>query len=152
MLDDSSAVNFASDGISVYNINFENTFGTASQASFQLRLPEHIELTCGKAVAVTTNGDQQGFYGCQFIGWQDTLYAKAGNQYYKSCYIEGMSCRAAGSMFITTMLTMIQELRTSFLEMLQLGSILVITFQPEFKSIKTDTSQVISQQRKPERP
>ncbi|CZR66597.1 related to Pectinesterase A [Phialocephala subalpina] len=71
-LDDSSAVNFASDGINIYNINFENTFGTASQA-----------------VAVTANGDSQGFYGCQFIGWQDTLYSKAGNQYYKSCYIEG---------------------------------------------------------------
>lgn len=56
----------------MYNINFSNTFGTASQA-----------------VAVVTSGDYQGFYGCQFLGNQDTLYAKDGQQYYKSCYIEG---------------------------------------------------------------
>lgn len=40
---------------------------------------------------MTANGNYQGFYGCSFIGWQDTLYAKAGQQYYKRCYIEGRS-------------------------------------------------------------
>ncbi|RAL62993.1 hypothetical protein DID88_004080 [Monilinia fructigena] len=41
------------------------------------------------AVAVTASGDQQGYYGCSFTGYQDTLYAKSGKQYYSNCYIEG---------------------------------------------------------------
>ena len=41
------------------------------------------------AVAVTANGDEQGFYGCGTYGYQDTLYAKSGRQYYSNCYIEG---------------------------------------------------------------
>jgi pectin methylesterase-like acyl-CoA thioesterase len=55
-----------------YNINFRNTYGTA-----------------GQAVAVAANGDQQGYYACGFYGYQDTLYAKSGRQYYSNCYIEG---------------------------------------------------------------
>lgn len=35
------------------------------------------------------NADKLGFYGCQFSGYQDTLYAKAGTQYYSNCMIEG---------------------------------------------------------------
>jgi pectinesterase len=38
---------------------------------------------------LTANGDQQGYYACGFYGYQDTLYAKAGKQYYSNCYIEG---------------------------------------------------------------
>jgi pectinesterase len=55
-----------------YNINFKNYYGAGAQA-----------------VAVTANGDQQGFYACGFYSYQDTLYAKAGKQYYSNCYIEG---------------------------------------------------------------
>jgi len=35
------------------------------------------------------NADKLGFYGCQFSGYQDTLYAKAGTQYYSNCKIVG---------------------------------------------------------------
>lgn len=35
------------------------------------------------------NADKLGFYGCSFSGYQDTLYAKAGTQYYSNCMIEG---------------------------------------------------------------
>lgn len=38
---------------------------------------------------MTANGDKQGYYACGFYGYQDTLYAKAGKQYYSNCYIEG---------------------------------------------------------------
>ncbi|GBG76150.1 hypothetical protein CBR_g21898 [Chara braunii] len=41
-----------------------------------------------QAVAAAVMADSS-FYNCQFIGWQDTLYAKKGRQYYKDCYIEG---------------------------------------------------------------
>lgn len=54
------------------NITFENSFGTGSQA-----------------VAVLVESDRVVFKNCRFLGWQDTLYAKGGRQYYKDCYIEG---------------------------------------------------------------
>ncbi|RAO69824.1 uncharacterized protein BHQ10_005836 [Talaromyces amestolkiae] len=59
-LDDSSAVNVVSSNFRAYNINFSNKHGQGAQA-----------------VALTANGDQQGYYACGFYGYQDTLYAKA---------------------------------------------------------------------------
>lgn len=54
------------------NITFENSFGTGSQA-----------------VAVLVEADRAVFNKCRFLGWQDTLYAKNGRQYYVDSYIEG---------------------------------------------------------------
>jgi PelA/Pel-15E family pectate lyase len=54
------------------NITFENSFGIGSQA-----------------VAMLAEADRLVFQNCRFLGWQDTLYAKGGRQYYKDCYIEG---------------------------------------------------------------
>ncbi|KAJ5560209.1 pectinesterase A [Penicillium frequentans] len=71
-LDLSATVNIVSDNVSMYNINVVNGYGKGAQA-----------------VALVANADQLGFYGCQFSGYQDTLYAKAGTQYYSNCMIEG---------------------------------------------------------------
>jgi pectinesterase len=71
-LDASATFNILSSNFRAYNINFRNTYGTQ-----------------GQAVAVTANGDKQGYYACGFYGYQDTLYAKSGRQYYSNCYIEG---------------------------------------------------------------
>lgn len=71
-LDLSSTANIVSANFKAYNVNFVNSYGSGSQA-----------------VAVTANGDKQGYYGCSFKGYQDTLYAKSGLQYYSNCYIEG---------------------------------------------------------------
>src|SRR5688572_7873052 len=54
------------------NITFENSFGPGSQA-----------------VAILVEADRAVFKKCRFLGWQDTLYAKNGRQYYKDSYIEG---------------------------------------------------------------
>jgi PelA/Pel-15E family pectate lyase len=54
------------------NITFENSFGQGSQA-----------------VAVLTEADRIVFKNCRFLGWQDTLYAKSGRQFFENCYIEG---------------------------------------------------------------
>ena len=54
------------------NLTFENSFGKGSQA-----------------VAVLTEADRIAFKNCKFLGWQDTLYAKNGRQYFENCYIEG---------------------------------------------------------------
>jgi PelA/Pel-15E family pectate lyase len=54
------------------SISFENSYGPDSQA-----------------VAALVEADRAIFKNCRFIGWQDTLYAKGGRQYYRGCYIEG---------------------------------------------------------------
>jgi hypothetical protein len=41
--------------------------------------------------SLAASGEHQGYYGCRFLGYQDTLYARAGIQYYSNCYIEGAS-------------------------------------------------------------
>ncbi|KAK8159588.1 pectinesterase family protein [Phyllosticta citrichinensis] len=71
-LDESSTVNVVADGFKMYNINIENGYGEGAQA-----------------VAVTANADKLSFYGCSFTSYQDTLYAKAGTQFYTNSYITG---------------------------------------------------------------
>jgi galacturan 1,4-alpha-galacturonidase len=71
-LDASSTINIRVPNFKVYNINVENSFGNGAQA-----------------VAVTANADKLGFYGCSFLGYQDTLYVKTGTQYYSNCLIKG---------------------------------------------------------------
>ncbi|RHZ67191.1 putative pectin methylesterase [Aspergillus thermomutatus] len=69
----------ASNKIALYNINIINSDNLdGSQSSYV-------------TLAASIYGSQIGFYGCSFIGWQDTLLtgSTAGYQYYESCYIEG---------------------------------------------------------------
>lgn len=40
-------------------------------------------------MALSAQADYLGFYGAGFYGYQDTLYAKSGLQYYSNCYVEG---------------------------------------------------------------
>ena len=71
-LDASSTINIRVPNFKLYNINVENSFGNGAQA-----------------VAVTANADKLSFYGCSFLGYQDTLYVKTGTQYYSNCLIKG---------------------------------------------------------------
>ena len=54
------------------NITFENSHGPGTQG-----------------VALMIHSDKAIFRHCRFIGWQDTLYAASGRQYYKDCFIQG---------------------------------------------------------------
>jgi pectinesterase len=54
------------------NVTFENSYGVGSQA-----------------VAISVQSDKAEFRKCRFLGWQDTVYANRGRQYYKDCYIAG---------------------------------------------------------------
>lgn len=76
---ETATVSTASNRISFYNINIINSDNLdGSEASYV-------------TLAASVYGNDIGFYGCTFIGWQDTLLngATAGYQYYESCYIEG---------------------------------------------------------------
>jgi pectinesterase len=42
-----------------------------------------------QAVTLSVYSDRAIFRNCRFLGWQDTLYAAWGRQYYRDCYIEG---------------------------------------------------------------
>ncbi|KAM0352986.1 hypothetical protein ACHAPU_001871 [Fusarium lateritium] len=76
---DTATVATASTKIAFYNVKFVNTDNQDGA------IPSYVTL------AASVYGDKIGFYGCSFIGWQDTLLtgATAGYQYYESCMIEG---------------------------------------------------------------
>lgn len=65
----------------------------AVNLTFQNDYPTEEGRAAGKkqvqAFALTDEAEASSFYGCRFLGRQDTLYANAGRQYYKDCYIEG---------------------------------------------------------------
>ena len=68
------AVNFQA-----VNLTFSNDF-----------VPEnHPEMKNRQALAIKNSSDGSSFWNCRFLGRQDTLYADAGRQYYKNCYVEG---------------------------------------------------------------
>ncbi|WP_420239477.1 pectinesterase family protein [Telmatobacter bradus] len=54
------------------NLTFENAAGNT-----------------GQALAITVTADRAIFKHCRFIGFQDTVYAEYGRQYYVDSYIEG---------------------------------------------------------------
>ncbi|KAF2824442.1 pectin lyase-like protein [Ophiobolus disseminans] len=58
--------------LKVYNINLVNTRGQGSQA-----------------LALSANAGKQGYYGCQFKGYQDTILAQDGAQVYAKSLIQG---------------------------------------------------------------
>ncbi|KAF2712203.1 carbohydrate esterase family 8 protein [Pleomassaria siparia CBS 279.74] len=58
--------------LKVYNVNLVNTRGKGSQA-----------------LAVSAAADKQGYYGVQFLGYQDTILANTGAQVYAKCLIQG---------------------------------------------------------------
>lgn len=61
-------------GFTAKNITFENSAGPV-----------------GQAVAVYVAGDKAAFFGCRFLGFQDTIYTNGHGttEYYRDCYIEG---------------------------------------------------------------
>lgn len=68
----SSTVDIEGAQFEAANITFENSYGVGTQA-----------------VAISVHSDKAVFEKCRFLGWQDTLYAASGRQFYKDCFIEG---------------------------------------------------------------
>ncbi|CAK5271201.1 unnamed protein product [Mycena citricolor] len=70
--DQSGTLRVHKDNFALYNINVKNTFGQGAQA-----------------IAVSAYGSNQGYYGCGLYGYQDTLLAESGTQFYGHSYIQG---------------------------------------------------------------
>ncbi|KAK6537952.1 hypothetical protein TWF694_010847 [Orbilia ellipsospora] len=70
--DQTSTIRLWTSNVKFYNINIENTFGKGTQA-----------------LALSAQNTNQGFYGCKFTGYQDTIYANEGRQIYAKSYVNG---------------------------------------------------------------
>lgn len=60
------------DDLTAGNLTFENSAGPGSQA-----------------LAARLDGDRMIFRNCRFVGFQDTILANRGRQYFEDCYIAG---------------------------------------------------------------
>ena len=60
---------------SIYNLSIANTYGKPVDQS--------------QAIALSVQAGQFGCYGCKLTGYQDTLLANVGAQFYGKSYIEG---------------------------------------------------------------
>ncbi|KAF5017800.1 hypothetical protein F66182_10240, partial [Fusarium sp. NRRL 66182] len=70
--DKSGTLRAKNDGLKLYNVNVVNSRGKGVQA-----------------IALSAYGNQQGYYGCQFSGYQDTVLTSQGRHYFHGSYIEG---------------------------------------------------------------
>lgn len=70
--DMTSTVRFKSENVKVYNLNIANTAGNV-----------------GQALAINVNATNQGFYGCNLTGYQDTVLADKGRQIFAKTFISG---------------------------------------------------------------
>ncbi|KAH7165224.1 pectin lyase fold/virulence factor [Dactylonectria macrodidyma] len=70
--DSSGTLRAKNDGLKVYNVNVVNSRGKGVQA-----------------IALSAYGSEQGYYGCQFTGYQDTILSNEGYHYFHGSYIEG---------------------------------------------------------------
>jgi pectinesterase len=50
---------------------------------------ENSALRKGQALALRVDGDRDSFRNCRFLGWQDTILANRGRQYFSGCSIRG---------------------------------------------------------------
>jgi pectinesterase len=60
------------DNFKLYNVNVVNTRGKGSQA-----------------LALSAYGDNQGYYGCQFKGFQDTILSEKGHHIFVKSLVQG---------------------------------------------------------------
>jgi pectin methylesterase-like acyl-CoA thioesterase len=67
-----STVDVEGRGFEASNLTIENSYGPGSQA-----------------VALSIHSDRAVVRDCRLLGWQDTLYAASGRQFYDRCFISG---------------------------------------------------------------
>ena len=72
----SYTVKVESDDFAAENLTFENTH-------------RKTRVDGDQALTLSLTGDREVFRKCRFTGWQDTVYANHGRQYFEDCYIAG---------------------------------------------------------------
>ncbi|XP_050386237.1 pectinesterase-like [Argentina anserina] len=72
-ISESATLAIEGDGFLAQDITIENTAGPEAR----------------QAVAVQISSDYSAFYRCRIVGFQDTLYTKAGIQFFRDCEIYG---------------------------------------------------------------
>ena len=88
--DASGTLRVHADSFSMYNIKVVNSYGIGSQAlALSASGVEQVRTVHITAHHRITRLPLQGFYGCSFVGWQDTIYTSTGTQYFGHSYIEG---------------------------------------------------------------
>ncbi|OWZ17282.1 Pectin methylesterase [Phytophthora megakarya] len=70
-----STLRLKTNNVRVYNLNVANTAGKIENN--------------GQAVATIIDGNNYGFYACNFTGYQDTVYANKGRELFAKSYIAG---------------------------------------------------------------
>ncbi|KAI8934327.1 hypothetical protein NX059_009063 [Plenodomus lindquistii] len=73
--DRTATVRLWTPNVKLYNLIISNTFGQAKKN--------------GQALAISAQATNQGFYGCKFTGYQDTILAQTGRQIYAKSYVNG---------------------------------------------------------------
>ncbi|KAG8912657.1 hypothetical protein FRC00_004030, partial [Tulasnella sp. 408] len=73
--DASGTVRILATGVKLYNLNIENTFGKPIDQA--------------QAIALSVQAGTFACYACQLRGYQDTLLANVGTQFYGKCLIQG---------------------------------------------------------------
>ncbi|KAG8950864.1 hypothetical protein FRC04_007096 [Tulasnella sp. 424] len=73
--DASGTVRIRATGVKLYNLNIENTFGKPIDQA--------------QAIALSVYAGTFACYACQIRGYQDTLLAETGTQFYGKCLIQG---------------------------------------------------------------
>ncbi|KAI9149065.1 Pectinesterase [Paramyrothecium foliicola] len=71
--DQTATIRLWTANVTFHNLDVENTAGRAGK----------------QALALSAQNTNQGFYGCSFRGWQDTIYANEGRQIYAKTYVNG---------------------------------------------------------------
>ena len=95
LLDPSEKVSYSTDGSATVSVrpsaeNFKAEFVTFKNTYNTAELYEEAKIVAGngtQGVAALVQADKAIFARCYFTGYQDTLYAQIGRQYYDSCLI-----------------------------------------------------------------
>lgn len=71
------------------NITIENAFDYAANAAKLAGDPAKVSGTQGVAIMTDSGSDRAVFSDCRISGYQDTLFANSGRQYFRNCAILG---------------------------------------------------------------
>ncbi|MGC8540014.1 MAG: pectinesterase family protein [Phycisphaerae bacterium] len=74
----SSSVNLYANDFTASNVTFANTTAQPAPGAATVQ-----------ALAILSEGDQEAFTNCNFIGFQDTMYLANGRSYFQNCFVNG---------------------------------------------------------------